>query len=145
MGLCHNIFSYFSIITKLMVAKYKSKSNLGESTLSKTAISTSILLLSVSITFLILTIPGSVTWIMEQLNYSLDPTVFAVTMYLFYINHGISVALYCVCGPKFRKEAFKLLCFCQHGKVGPHTTASKGTTPVVEIQEGFCLHAGTHP
>ncbi len=113
-----------SIITKLMLAKFKSGSDSSQNTLSKTAINTSILLLSVSISFLILTIPSSITWIMRELDFSLDPAVYAITTFLFYVNHGLNAAMYCFCGSKFRKEALKLLCCFGKGKVGPETTSN---------------------
>ena len=117
-----------SIIAKLMIAKFKSGTGSSQNTLSKTAINTSILLLSVSITFFILTIPSSITWIMRELNYSLDPKVYAITTFLFYVNHAVNAALYCFSGSKFRKEALKLLCCCGRGKIGPETSVSNSAS-----------------
>ncbi len=122
------LFINVSIITRLMIAKFKSGSGSGQNTLSKTAINTSILLLSVSISFFILTIPSSITFIMRNLNYSVDPKVYAMTIFLFYINHSINAALYCFCGSKFRKEALKMLYCCGQGRVGPETTNSNSAS-----------------
>ncbi len=115
-----------SIIAKLMYAKLSNSSDSSHNTLSKVAYNTSIMLLSVSIMFLVLTTPFAVVWILTELKYSVNSVVYTATELLVYTNHSINAALYCLVAPKFRKEALRLI-LCHDQKVGPEKTNSTNT------------------
>ena len=106
-----------AIVFKFMKAKCQSRlGNFTESTnqaLVKSAVRGTAMVVTVSVTFLLLTAPISV--------YSASPTwtplfehpLFRAYMYLSeYLNHSINGIVYCIVGSRFRREMFILL-FCR--------------------------------
>ncbi len=117
-----------SIITKLIIARMRSNSDSSQNTLSKTAVNSSIMLLSVSVTFLIHTVPFSISWVMRKVDDTLHPMFswfYAITLFLFYSNHSVNAILYCLVAPKFRREMLRLLCCCQGNKIRPETSVTE--------------------
>ena len=110
----------FAIVFKFMSAKCRSKSNSTESTnqaLAKSASRGTAMVVTVSVTFLILTAPTAVNlalWHNIQLSNSIIYRAFMI--FTQYLNHSINGVLYCIVGSKFRNELLKLL-FC--GKEKP--------------------------
>ncbi len=99
------------IISKLVLARLKYANSDQVSTLSKNAVSTSIMLLSVSITFTVLTIPWAVIDILLYIfEYNVSKAVYVLGMVLFYTNHSCNAIMYALLGKKFRQEVIKFLC-----------------------------------
>ena len=102
------------IILKFMVAKWKNRDGGTESVnqaLSKSAVKGSVMLLTVSFAFIILTGPMSVyTSMIES-----DPPiiVYGITAILTYLNHSINGVLYCISGSRFRQELKDLFNSCR--------------------------------
>ena len=102
----------FAIVFKFMTAKCKSNST--ESTnqaLSKSATRGTAMVVTVSVTFLILTTPTAVElalWPRIKLSYNLVYNV--IKNFAQYLNHSINGVLYCIVGSKFRNELLKLIC-----------------------------------
>ncbi|KAL8569545.1 hypothetical protein ACOMHN_002091 [Nucella lapillus] len=95
-----------------------------------TAWKTSVMVLAISVTFLVLTMPLCVVLVWYNFNIvqiSRNPRLMAtmklthsVTLLLFYTNNAINFLLYCVTGTKFRKEFVQWIC-CR-GRVTTTTT-----------------------
>ena len=106
---CNMIITNFAIFFKLIRAKYKTKHGSSESTsqaLSKSATKGSVMLITVSIMFIILTGPVVIAY---AISVSPDPILNAVFIIMQYTNHSINGLLYCIVGSKFRKELVKTL------------------------------------
>ena len=102
----------FAMVFKFMRAKCKRYST--ESTiqaLSKSATRGTAMVLTVSVTFIILTAPTAVDlalWLGNRFSTNL---VYDVVMtFAQFLNHSINGILYCIVGSKFRNEFLKLLC-----------------------------------
>ena len=121
----------FAIVFKFMSAKCRSESNRSTSStnqaLVKSATRGTAMVVTVSVTFLLLTAPISV--------YSASPTwtplfqhpLFRAYMYLSeYLNHSINGILYCIVGSRFRREMFILL-FCRKVNLGKPSAYSVST------------------
>ena len=99
------------IIVQLIISKLKSANPGHKSALSKKAVSTAIMLLSVSVSFTLLTVPGVVVLIMKDiLNVTVSQELWVWAAFSYYTNHSSNALLYTFLGPKFRREALKLLC-----------------------------------
>ena len=103
------------IIIKFMVAKYKNRQGGTQSVnqaLSKSAVKGSVMLLTVSFGFIILTAPICITY-----TITVDPPVivYGVTVILLYLNHSINGVLYSISGSRFRHELVKLFVCCGKG------------------------------
>ena len=101
------IISNCAIIYKLLMAKWLAKRGGTESTnqaLSKAAVKGTAMLITVSITFMILTGPTAVS-LMGRIH----PIQRVVMNLLQYLNHSINGVLYCIVGTRFRNELFKAL------------------------------------
>ena len=113
----------FAFVFKFMRAKCKSNST--ESTdqaLSKVATRGTAMVVAVSVTFLILTVPAAVhlaLW--PGIKLSNNPIYSVIKNFAQYLNHSINGVLYCIVGSRFRNELLKL--FCQEEKSGD-TSAS---------------------
>ena len=102
-----------AIIFKFMVAKCKSTST--ESTnqaLAKSATRGTAMVVTVSVTFLLLTAPSAVhnasnKWDDLTLEFPIYRAFMNLTQYL---NHSINGFLYCIVGSKFRDEILKIIC-----------------------------------
>ena len=101
-----------AIIYKFMQAKLKQNKQVSTTTqmtnqtLSKTATKGTVMLVTVSFGFVILTGPISVAYAMTSEPH---PMVDAVTVVLDYLNHSINAVLYCASGSRFRAELLKTL------------------------------------
>ena len=100
-----------AIIYKLMYIKYKGMSHTNES-VSKSSTRGSVMVVSVSMAFLILTAPSAVN---SAIHYELSnnpfSNLFVVSMH--YLNHSINGILYCIFGEKFRNELRKVMLLCR--------------------------------
>ena len=100
-----------AIIAKFMKAKCQNiLQNSTESTsqaLNKYATKGTAMVVTVSVTFIILTAPVSVnTFTRTKLR--LYPLYYVFMISMQYINHSINCVLYCIVGTKFREELIKL-------------------------------------
>ena len=103
------------------------------------------ILMSISVTFIILTLPYPVYFILDSI-YRHDAASMAYTKVMLLgsfapicdsVNHSINIVLYCLCGQKFRNQLKALLCCCcdkassappsSTRGVGTKTTATSGT------------------
>ena len=100
-----------AIITKLMYIKYKGISHTNES-VSKSSTRGSVMVVTVSLAFIILTCPRAVD---SALQYKLSAhplgSPFVITFQ--YLNHSINGILYCIFGQKFRNELSKTVPCCR--------------------------------
>ena len=99
-----------AIIYKLMYIKYKGISHTNES-VSKSSSRGSVMVVTVSLAFIILTSPRSVD---SAIKFKLSTHPFGSFSIVFmqYLNHSINGILYCIFGQKFRNELSKaMLCF----------------------------------
>ena len=107
-----------AIIYKFAKAKLETaRAGTTESTnqaLSKSAMRGTAILITVSVTFILLTGPGA---IMYSISYYPHPLVTAVVYITTCMNHSINAVLYCIVGSRFRQEVLKIL-WC--GKVKLH-------------------------
>ena len=114
------------IISKLVLARLKSTNSDQISTLSKNAVSTSVMLLSVSITFTILTIPWAIIDILLYIfEYNVSKKVYVLGMVLFYTNHSCNALMYALLGKTFRREVIKFLCKIDDGKSSNESTETR--------------------
>ena len=67
------------------------------------------ILVTVSITFLVLTGPLAV--LDKTVDVQLDPIVYAIILIMRYVNHSINAVLYCISGTRFRNELMKTFPF----------------------------------
>ena len=103
----------FAIAFKFARAKC-TQNNLTESTeqaLAKSATRGTAMVVTVSVTFLLLTAPTAVYNALFRV-YSLGslPLYVAYMNLTQYLNHSINGVLYCIVGSRFRNEMFKLIC-----------------------------------
>ena len=99
------------IIFKFMLAKLKNRNSGSESVnqaLSKSAVKGSVMLLTISFAFVILTSPICIDNLMK------DPPrlLYGITVILQYLNHSINGVLYCITGSRFRQELIGLFNVC---------------------------------
>ena len=105
------------IIFKFMMAKWQNRRGGTESVsqaLSKSAVKGTVMLVTVSTAFIILTGPrgiGLTVYAEDILDY---PIVYATVILLQYLNHSINAVLYCISGSRFRNELMKVFgCYTQ--------------------------------
>ena len=115
-----------AIIYKLMYIKYKGISHTNES-VSKSSTRGSVMVVTVSLAFIILTSPRAVDSAIG-LVISNHPfgNVFAASMW--YLNHSINGILYCVVGRKFREELLKVTPFRRNNTAHFNSTSISVTT-----------------
>ncbi len=107
---CILIFIFnITIIVKLALAKMKSKESNQTSAVSKGAQNTTLMLLSASVTFSILTCPIAVYYFIFLDYYAIQEMRF-LTIFLYYTNHSCNAVMYTMISPKFRREIKKSLC-----------------------------------
>ena len=128
------VVTNLAIICKFMEAKWASRKNYrqGELTsqaLSKSASRGTAMLVTVSMTFIILTSPVALNSAKIITTDNAIQTAVIGTMQ--YLNHSTNVLLYCVVGQNFRQELLKTMIFCKKGGIeenstsgGTHTTDS---------------------
>ncbi len=99
------------IIARLLMTRLRSADSGQKSALSKKAVSTAVLLLGVSVSFMVLTAPASVAMIIDDvMGHTISDGWWVLVIFCYYINHSSNALLYCFLGPKFRKEVLKLFC-----------------------------------
>ena len=122
-------FTTSAIIYKFIKAKMAVKRG-TESTnqaLSKSAMRGTAILITVSLTFIILTGPASLYYSFVKSSY--DPIVYALLHFPKNLNHGINSVMYCIVGSKFRQEFIDLIC-CGRKKV----SSKRGMTDMGSTQ-----------
>ena len=105
------ILANAAIIYKLMYIKYKGISHTNES-VSKSSTRGSVMVVTVSLAFIILTSPRTVDSALKQYisGYPFG-RLFVISMQ--YSNHAINGILYCIFGEKFRNEFLKIMFCCR--------------------------------
>ena len=105
----------FAIVLKFMRAKCER--NLNNSTesinqaLVKAATKGTAMVVTVSVTFLILTAPGGVNYALRSFIQLWTIPGYRIFMNITtYLNHSINGILYCIVGTRFRRELFLLFC-----------------------------------
>ncbi|XP_064639029.1 FMRFamide receptor-like [Lineus longissimus] len=95
------------------------------------------MLTTVSIMFILLTLPASIFFIIQdhveiitwQQNVELR-LIYAITNLLGYVNNTINFLLYCVSGTQFRREVFRMICGmrrAEHGRSSVHNPSQTYT------------------
>ena len=125
----------FAIVFKFMRARC-SQSNLTESTnqaLVKSATRGTAMVVTVSVTFLILTAPTAVYMALPHvIQLPNNPFYRAFMNFTQYLNHSINGLLYCIVGSRFRKQLFNLICRKERAE-GLSVYPSVNNTSVVTI------------
>ena len=115
------------IIFKFMMAKWQNRRGGTESVsqaLSKSAVKGTVMLITVSTAFIILTGPIAIGRAMYAHN--LPPMMYGIVVLLQYLNHSINAVLYCITGSRFRHELMKVFgCYKQKMR----STSSMATNP----------------
>ena len=109
-------FANLAIIYKFVRAKIDGKAGGTQSThqaLNKAAMRGTAILITVSLTFIILTGPVSIVFAVNKYPHPIVELLVQLTATL---NHGINAALYCIVGSKFRQELMKTLNCCKKGR-----------------------------
>ena len=127
----------FAIVFKFMRAKCKNNS--AESTnqaLIKSATRGTVMVVTVSVTFIILTAPTAVNEALRNVNDLSRNPMYRVFMNITqYLNHSINGTLYCIVGTRFRKEFVKI--FCRKERLdGRSASLSANSTSLATISEG---------
>ena len=118
-----------AIIYKLMVIKYKGMSRANES-VSKSSTRGSVMVVTVSLAFIILTCPRAVDSALE-LGISTYPFGGVLVASMQYLNHSINGILYCIFGRKFRYELLKIIPFCRNSTT--HNSSSSISSVATDI------------
>ena len=125
----------FAIVFKFMRATCRSNST--ESTyqaLVKAATRGTAMVITVSITFLILTTPTAVNMTQSiETQLANNPMYRAFMNFTKYLNHSINGVLYIIVGTKFRNELLKIVCRKERPD-GPSVSYSVNNTSVVTIR-----------
>ena len=119
------------IVLKFMMAKWKNRHGGTESVsqaLSKSAVRGSVMLLTVSFLFIVLTGPYAFAYSRIMGNPSI--IVYCVTIILNYLNHSINGVLYCVSGSRFRQELRSLFGSCGRKRSATSHTMNTVTSQV---------------
>ena len=119
-----------AIIAKFMKAKCQAiMQNSTESTsqaLNKYATKGTAMVVTVSITFIVLTAPVGIDQVMGR-KLTPYPLYFVFMISMQYLNHSINGVLYCIVGTKFREELLKLF-KCHRNTAFPSTQESTVST-----------------
>ena len=102
----------FAIVFKFMRAKCASNSTESTSqALGKSATRGTAMVVTVSITFLLLTSPTALNEALLYVNnFSKNPMYRLFMNLTQYLNHSINCVLYCIVGSRFRNEFLKIIC-----------------------------------
>ena len=125
-----------AIIFKFIQAKRSSNSG-TESTnqaLSKSATRGTVMVITVSVMFIVLTTPVAIDQITAR-KLTPYPLYYVFMVSMQYLNHSINGFLYCIVGTKFREELCKLLRCCskhdgRHGNNGGSNDNSTNTSTI---------------
>ena len=104
---CTNIAIIYKFIKAKMALKRGTEST--NQALSKSAMRGTAILITVSITFLILTGPSAIYYLLTT-DVEARPTVRLLFLLMEALNHSINSVMYCIIGTRFRKELFELIC-----------------------------------
>ena len=122
-----------AIVAKFMKAKCQNIfHNSTESTsqaLNKYATKGTAMVVTVSVTFIVLTAPVSIDQIMGRKS-TPYPLYFVFMISMQYLNHSINGVLYCMVGTKFREEMIKLLKCCRKTSSANHRESTTGVSTV---------------
>ena len=114
------------IIFKFMMARWQTRSGGTESVsqaLSKSAVKGTVMLVTVSTAFIILTGPASVA--VAVFGDAPPIMVYGVTVLLQYLNHSINTVLYCISGSRFRHELMKVFgCYTERRRFTSSTATN---------------------
>ena len=128
MGLTNIAIIYKFIKAKMAMKRGTESTNQA---LSKSAMRGTAILITVSLTFIILTGPASIYY--SLVESSTDPMVYVTLHVPTTLNHGINSVMYCIVGSKFRKELFDLIC-CGRKKVSSkHGKSDMGSTQMTAV------------
>ena len=113
------------IIFKFMMTKWQNRRGGTESVsqaLSKSAVKGTVMLLTVSTAFIILTGPYAIGY--GVYGNDIPPMLYGPVILLQYLNHSINAVLYCITGSRFRHELMKVFgCYTPKRR----STSSTGT------------------
>ena len=121
-----------AIISKLMFIKFRGISHTNES-VSKSSTRGSIMVVTVSMAFLILTFPRAVDSAIK-FKFSSLPFGGISMLTMQYLNHSINGMLYCIFGQKFRNELWKVIMSCRKKQI--HRNSTNVTSVVTETTTG---------
>ena len=114
------------IMYKLMYIKCKGISHRNQS-VSKFSTRGSVMVLTVSLAFILLTTPRAVDSAIK-LYISADPFGRLGIITMQYLNHSINGILYCLLGGKFREELLTVISFCRNNRMHNGTTSNDSVT-----------------
>ena len=100
------------IVLKLLLAKYKKTADnneIGNMSLSKAAKGITIMLISVSVLFIVCTLPYAVIY---QVRIDVSTYSYAVIILLMYTNHSVNIIVYSFTNKQFKKEMQRMLFRC---------------------------------
>ena len=103
---CTNIAIIYKFIKAKMALKLGTEST--NQALSKSAMRGTAILITISLTFMILTGPVSIYYALVKV--STDPMVYVTLHMPKVLNHGVNSVMYCIVGSKFRREFIDLIC-----------------------------------
>ena len=104
---CTNLGIIYKFIKAKMATKRGTEST--NQALSESAMRGTAILVTVSITFLILTGPSAIFYLLTT-DVSAPPTVRLLFLLMEAVNHSVNSVMYCIVGSKFRQELFDLIC-----------------------------------
>ena len=112
-----------AIIFKLLHTKYKNIDNnkTGNVSLTKAAKRITIMLVSVSVSFIVCTLPYAVLY---QVDLNVSTYSYVVIILLMYTNHSVNIIVYYVSNSQFRRELRKMFCCKLDSQVHPNTDES---------------------
>ena len=119
-----------AIICKLMEIKYKGISRENQS-VSKSSTRGSVMVVTVSLAFIILTCPRTVDNVIK-ITFSTTPLHSLLVLSMQYLNHSINGILYCIFGEKFRNELGKMILSCRKKRMSEtsmNSVTTDTTTP----------------
>ena len=109
-----------AIVLKLLLAKYKKTTDnneIGNMSLSKAAKGITVMLISVSVLFVICTLPYAVIY---QVQIDVSTYSYAVIILLMYTNHSVNIIVYSFTNKQFKKEMQRMLyCSFNSSRVMP--------------------------
>ena len=121
-----------AIIYKFIRAKLASKRGGTESTnqaMSSAAMRGTAILITVSVTFIVLTGPYSIIYAMSPY----PPPYIVTLLSLVILNYSINSVLYCIVGTKFRKEFIAKLCWFRRRNVDNRDLSRRSMTTSVSV------------
>ena len=126
------VLANVAIISKLMYIKYKGISHKNQS-VSKSSTRGSVMVITVSLAFIILTSPRAVDSALHQ-YISVNPFGSLFVIIVLYFNHSINGILYCIFGEKFRNELLKTMPCCRKNRMHNRSrSTSMNSVPNVTI------------